>query len=227
MNRNVVIALSAIGIGLLGLVLAQGMMGQGQNMMGEFGRPLGPGMMGQGMGMMNQHQGMMGDMGMMAVYPPDAAPITEAQARQQFEAFANQFGPEVEVADLMAFSNNYYAQLITASGEGVAEVLVDRFSGAIFLEPGPNMMWNTSYGMRRAFAGRGRLDEPSAVGLANTFLTNFLPGAEVTRAQAFPGYYTFDYGREEVEGMLSVNAFSGEVWVHSWHGAFLGEHEHE
>lgn len=42
-------------------------------------------------------------------------------------------------------------------------------------------------------------------------------------AGAFPGYYTFDFGRKEVEGMLSVNAYTGEVWVHTWHGFFLGE----
>ncbi|MPN19611.1 hypothetical protein SDC9_166983 [bioreactor metagenome] len=38
-----------------------------------------------------------------------------------------------------------------------------------------------------------------------------------------PGYYTFDFGRQEIEGMLSVNAYSGQIWVHTWHGFYLGE----
>jgi len=59
--------------------------------------------------------------------------------------------------------------------------------------------------------------------LAETFLKGYLPGARVLGTGAFPGYYTFDFGRKEVEGMLSVNAYTGEVWVHTWHGFFLGE----
>ena len=40
----------------------------------------------------------------------------------------------------------------------------------------------------------------------------------------FPGYVTFDYGRDgRVEGMLSVNAVTSVVWPHAWHGVFLGE----
>ncbi len=45
----------------------------------------------------------------------------------------------------------------------------------------------------------------------------------LSEGQAFPGYYTFDFGRQKVEGMLSVNAYTGEIWVHTGHGFFLGE----
>ena len=41
-------------------------------------------------------------------------------------------------------------------------------------------------------------------------------------AEAFPGYFTFDV---EADGkpvsMLSVNASTGPVWYHTWHGAFI------
>ncbi len=41
-------------------------------------------------------------------------------------------------------------------------------------------------------------------------------------AEAFPGYFTFDV---ETDGtpvsMLSVNATTGQVWYHSWHGTFV------
>jgi len=37
-----------------------------------------------------------------------------------------------------------------------------------------------------------------------------------------PGYYTFDFGRNETESMLSVNAYSGQIWVHTWHGSYIG-----
>ncbi|MCS7235705.1 MAG: hypothetical protein RMM30_06995 [Armatimonadota bacterium] len=35
-----------------------------------------------------------------------------------------------------------------------------------------------------------------------------------------------DVEREgKVFGMLSVNAYTGQVWYHTWHGAFVGEKE--
>ena len=46
----------------------------------------------------------------------------------------------------MTFSSNYYAVLKdTESGKGMAEVLVDRYSGLARPETGPNMMWNTRF----------------------------------------------------------------------------------
>lgn len=40
----------------------------------------------------------------------------------------------------------------------------------------------------------------------------------------FPGYYTFETLRGgRIDGMISVNAATGAVWPHWWHGAFVGE----
>ncbi|MCU7787654.1 hypothetical protein ODS41_06965 [Pyrobaculum sp. 3827-6] len=43
---------------------------------------------------------------------------------------------------------------------------------------------------------------------------------------AFPGYYTYHFKIGDDMQMLSVNAYSGIVWFHSWHGKYLGEVEH-
>ena len=41
-------------------------------------------------------------------------------------------------------------------------------------------------------------------------------------ADAFPGYYTLHVLEgERVAGMLSVNAYTGAVWYHWWHGRFV------
>jgi hypothetical protein len=41
---------------------------------------------------------------------------------------------------------------------------------------------------------------------------------------SFPGYYTFEVLKQgKIQGMLSVNASSGAVIYHWWHGAFLAE----
>lgn len=42
----------------------------------------------------------------------------------------------------------------------------------------------------------------------------------------FYGYYTLDYSKDgKVIGMLSVNGYSGQVFPHTWHGAFVQEAE--
>ena len=201
-----------------------GMM-SGQGMMGGAGpstncpwNGMGPGMMG-GQGMMGP--GMMG--GMMGFYPATATPIAESDAQQRLTSFAAAYGPDVKVDDLTPFASNYYAQLVDGSGNGLAEVLVDRYTGAVYPEPGPNMMWNTRWGMQAGVGAAMQYDQTAAQKLAEQFLAGYLPGAAVLEGTAFPGYYTFDFGRGRLEGMLSVNAATGEIWVHTWHGPALAE----
>jgi hypothetical protein len=42
------------------------------------------------------------------------------------------------------------------------------------------------------------------------------------------GYYTLDFEKDgKVAGMLSVNGYSGQVFLHTWHGTFVEETEYE
>jgi hypothetical protein len=208
MKKSLWLGIGLLGVAALGAVLAQGMMG------------------GYGMGMMSGMN--------LAVYAPSAKPISDAKAMTQLEAFATRYGADARVKDVMVFGQNVYAQIVDAKGAGLGELLVDRYSGVVQPEPGPNMMWNSRFGM--GWGGTGmmnpnsrqtvatvRYSQTAAQGLATTFLSGFLPGAKVQGGQAFPGYYTFDFGRTEIDGMLSVNALTGEVWVHTWHGPFITE----
>ncbi len=221
-QRNAVLAAAVVLVLGIGYVIGQGMMGGPGNGYGPMGGPgsgygYGGMMGGPGMGM-----GGPGMSGMMGIYPPTARPIAEDEAKRRFEDFAARVAPGAKVKDVMAFSQNYYAQIVDEQGRGLAEVLVDRYSGVVFPEPGPNMMWR---GASRYLGTRPRYDLEAAKGLALEFLKGYLPGSRIYEEQAFDGYYTFDFGRERIEGMLSVNAYSGEVWVHTWHGVFLGERE--
>ncbi|WP_299425345.1 peptidase M4 [uncultured Meiothermus sp.] len=220
--------LGVAGLLVLGVAFTQGNRGYG-GMMGADGQGLG--MMGQGM--------MGGGMGMMAVYPAQAQPTARAEAKTRLETYAKRFGPDARLKDFMAFSQNYYAQVVDAKGRGLGEILADRYTGNVYLEPGPNMMWGTRSGPGYGGTGRGMMGGPGLVGspsasaeqydlanarrLAEQFLQGYLPGAKVLEAQSFQGYFTFDYGRRGLEGMLSVSAYGGQIWVHTWHGVFLGE----
>lgn len=227
-NKNIIIGLLVLAvIILLAFIAFRPMMyGPTYNPGGYQSGYMGPGMMNNpgynysyGPGMMGNT--MMGDM--MALYYPGSKPITRDEARRNMQSFAQQYGPEIEIEDLMAFSSNYYGVVKDAKNDQyIAEVVVDRYSGSAYPEPGPNMMWNTRYGAGRAQAEGVSYDLAGSKKLAEEFLTGYLPEAQIMESHEMPGYYTFDFGRQEIEGMLSVNAYSGQIWVHTWHGPYLG-----
>lgn len=62
-----------------------------------------------------------------------------------------------------------------------------------------------------------------AVESAQRYLDTYLPGTQVDdHADAFYGYYTLHILREgKVVGMLSVNGYTRQVLLHTWHGELL------
>jgi hypothetical protein len=108
--------------------------------------------------------------------------------------------------------------------------------GVLMPEPGPNMAWNTKYGMGYGMMGGGMMGyrnqasqamtitKEKALQIGQNYLDANLNGAKVEDATQFYGYYTIDYTvNGKIAGMLSVNGFTGEVWYHAWHGAFIQE----
>lgn len=136
----------------------------------------------------------------------------------------------LEIAEIMEFSKNFYIEVYEPNtGIGAIELLVDKSSGAIFPEYGPNMMWNLKYGMHSDISLSQNdikmdISEDKAIGLAEKYLANTntseIAGDEVEK---FYGYYTIHTLTEDgdIAGMLSVNGFSGDVWYHNWHGIFI------
>jgi hypothetical protein len=61
--------------------------------------------------------------------------------------------------------------------------------------------------------------------LAQQWLDQNEPGVKVeTGGHAFPGYYTLETLKAgKIAGMISVNASTGAVWPHWWHGAFIAK----
>ena len=172
------------------------------------------------------------------------------EAREAVERAIQSYGnPDLGVAEVMEFSNNYYAEVREKdTGIGAMELLVDKGSGQVYPEPGPNMMWNTKYGMMAGGRGMGGMmggqpfqQTPGSVTgtdmtvsperareLANDYIGRVSPGTEVGEAERFYGYYTLHTEKDgEITGMLSVNGYSGEVWYHSWHGPFVAMEEED
>ena len=200
----------------------------------------GPGMMG---GRFTGRQGMMGGGSWAA--PGTAEPLSIDDARDAVEAYLDRLGnADLEVGEVMIFENHAYAEVEdTAAGSGAFEVLIDPVTRAVSLEFGPAMMWNTEYGM---MGGRGHgmmgggwfgpgssysppatetadVDPEEARALAQAYLDESMPGVTVDEeVDVFPGYFTLHTLRDgDVLGMLSVNAYTGQVWYHTWHGDFV------
>ncbi len=196
----------------------------------------GPGMMGRGMG-----PGMMG--GSWGDYYPNtnpganAKPITIDQAADAVRGYMNAYyGGRLTLAEVMDFAWNYYAEVEEKdTGVHAMELLIDKYTGAVSPEMGPDMMWNTKYspmgGMMGNYGG-GPASMPvtpdQAKTLAQQYLDAGLPGLTVAEADTFYGYYTLHTLKDgKVEGMLSVNGYTGAVWYHSWHGPFNDMKEFE
>lgn len=66
-----------------------------------------------------------------------------------------------------------------------------------------------------------------AIQYAQNYLDANIAGATAaTDPIQFYGYYTLDFEKNgKVAGMLSVNGYSGQVFLHTWHGSFLEETE--
>ena len=197
--------------------------------------PMGPGMMGP-----------MGGMGMV-VCPGSATPtsadtpLTIDQAAEIVQGCLLTLGnPDLILAKVIDFTNTFYASVKEEStGIYAFELLIDKFTQAVYLEPGPTMMWNTKYGHMSGWGhmGMGRTSgEPTAEmpvtaeqcrGFAQAFLDVYLPGTAVAdRVDTFYGYYTIPVlvagPQGGILGLLSVNGYTGQVWYHTWLGAFAG-----
>lgn len=106
-------------------------------------------MNGSGYAMMGGHAGTRSDW-----YLNGSGPIsTISAARSQAQRFADQL--DLKTGEVMQFANNFYVLLTDSQGKPATEVLVDPETGAVTLEYGPAMMWNTRYGMMRGTAGNG------------------------------------------------------------------------
>jgi hypothetical protein len=170
---------------------------------------------------------------------PDATPLTMEEAGEKVAQFLAAFGnDDLELAEIMEFTGNFYAEVREKSTDvGAFELLVDRYAGNVYPEPGPNMMWNLKYGHMGGYGmmrWRGAADETmpvtpeQAVEQAQKYLDRFNIGLTAGEAESFYGYYTLHTLRDgQVTGMLSVNGYTGAVWYHHWHGDFIAMNEME
>jgi hypothetical protein len=174
--------------------------------------------------------------------------ITTAQTNaENYVASLN--NPVLTVKQVEEYANNFYVQVTEQStGNGAFELIVDKYTGEVFPEMGPNMMWNTKYQsltgsggmMNNGMMGTGGMmsgysnnvtptttlpvDLAQAKVAAEQYLNANYPGTTTGDITTFYGYYTIEVlNGATTQGMLSVNGYTGQVWYHTWHGNFIQE----
>lgn len=225
-----------------GGMMGRGLMGRG--MMGGFGPRWGynqgeteEGFYGNGYGCPGAGRG--GMMGSSNNPFFAAEPLSLPDATEAVNTFLTNLNNEnLELAEVMIFDNHAYAEIVEKdSGIGAMELLVDPATKVVYPEMGPNMMWNLKYGMMGGYSRWGQAGTPGdevaaemtispaeAIQAAQTYLDtnlgqNFTAGEE---AEPFYGYYTLHVNKDgETIGMLSVNGYTGQVFLHTWHGNLL------
>jgi hypothetical protein len=238
-----IILAAAIGVALFagGVALARTgwtlPFGSGYNMMGynqTYSGTVPYGMTGGYSGMMNG--GMMGGYGSSRL--SGIQPLSIDQAKSAIEKYLSALNnSDLSLKEVIIFDNQAYGRVIeTSTGIGAFEVLVDPATLSVFPEYGPNMIWNLKYGMMSSTGGMmgGSQAAPQAsrqmpvsadeaVQAAQSYLDTYLPGARAaTTPDLFYGYYTIEILRnDKVAGMLSVNGYTRQVFVHTWHGNFV------
>ncbi len=167
-------------------------------------------------------------------YPATSTPITINQAVDIAKTYvASLNNADLEVKEVEEFSNNFYVLVsVKSTGNGAFELLINKYDGIVRPEPGPNMMWNTKYTFGAGWCNwlRGSTIATTTVTVeqakanAQQYLDSYLEGATVGEITEFNGYYTVEVlNGSATYGMLSVNGFTGQLWFHNWHGAFIQE----
>jgi hypothetical protein len=143
--------------------------------------------------------------------------ITTAAAIAQTYIASN---PNLAVAQVEEYSQNFYAQVAEKdTGAGAFELLINKVTGAVGPEMGPNMMWTTKYGPisngMMSFLNTTTpttnmpVNTSAAQANAQQYLTTNIPGATTGDVTTFYGYYTIEIlNNGATYGMLSVNGYT-------------------
>lgn len=140
---------------------------------------------------------------------------------------------DLEIGDIFIYEDSDYYMSVeeSATGRGAFELLINPYTGVIYPESGPNMMWNEKYGMHArmmgnpfSFNGNSTITKEEAISTASKYVRrNINPNYDVHGdGHEFYGYYTLHIEEDNsTVGMLSVNYYTGEVWFHDWHGTII------
>ncbi len=176
-------------------------------------------------------------------------PITMDQAVQTFKNYlASGQDSNLALHEVEEYQYNFYASYSERdTGNFAFQMLIWKpgstgmsgtmgygmMTGVAMREPGPNMMWNTKYGMtngmmgmmggyRQGTSASMTVSPEQARTIAQQYLNSSLPGKTAGDADTYYGYYNIDVMMNgSTFGMISINGYTSQVWYHTWHGIYV------
>ncbi len=124
------------------------------------------------------------------------------EAKFYVDAYLKNKGLELEIKEIIEFSNHFYVVCKEKEAEGVyaLQLLVDKYSAEVTPEPGPNNFWNWKYGAR-PFTNVTMpmpVSEKEAMIYAQYWLDSNIPGSIASEIRTFYGYYTIYFTKNGV-----------------------------
>ncbi len=141
-------------------------------------------------------------------------PISVEDAKQAVVSYLAKIGDDdLVLKEIMIFDNGGYAIVSEKSTSiGAFELLIDPVSLTAFPEYGPNMMWNLKYGMMSGYSNNGMMG-----GMMGRWYTG-TPSANISAEMPISAE---DAAQSAQKYLESVNGYSGQVFLHTWHGDFI------
>jgi hypothetical protein len=136
----------------------------------------------------------------------------------------------LEYGAAMMWNTRYGTMTATDAGRmmngGSAGMMGGSRAGMMGNASGAGMMGRAAGGMMGAARGAGPVDAAGARAVADRWLAAHGLAAAAGEPDAFPGYFTMETRHAgRIDGMVSVNARTGAVIYHWWHGPFIASQE--
>jgi uncharacterized membrane protein YkoI len=192
----------------------------------------GGGMMGQGYNGMMGH-GAMGYSGCsMGGYQTGGYQTTSLntalspeEARSLAQTYLTTRGYQgLEIDEIYEFATHFEVEVEEEdTGIHAFELIVDKNTGSIMPEMGPNMMWNTKYGHMPYTAGEMTITSDEALKIAKEYIDkNKLDLSVEGTPETYYGFYEVHATKDgKPVAQININGYNGAVWFEQWHGELL------
>ncbi len=160
-------------------------------------------------------------------YAGEQKTLTLQDAKEIAERYAL---PGTELAEIYEFENHFEAEFREKdTGYGAFEIIIDKFTGAVRPEMGPNMMWNAKYGMHTFYYTKPAITEEQAKNIAEQFLKQLGYNWKIdNEVEEYYGFYELHALADgELVAQINVNAYTGAVFIENWHGKLVNKLEVE
>ncbi len=181
--------------------------------------------------------GSAGDQGQISSMPtppsipsPFGIPITSNKALDIVEKYLQKTNNgDLYPARFFEYNTHFEIELKEKETQrGAFELIIDKFNGSICPETGPNLLWNTKYGLNGNYFGiqpAATISVGDALQRVGVMVKNISPEllvqGDVTDYYGLYEFHVTQDGKLALE--VNVNAFTGQIWIENWHGSLLRE----